>query len=388
MDYALSHCPGRTWILTQAINQGQLVSTSDGEHGSLATFLSSKYACINNRDNGGSGSSKSDEPSLPSTSSPRTNPATSRTTSEKRPIYTGALWPVFYQPSPPPKLPLQPGELKILYSGLHSLQRLMEENNILPLICGDSRVSEESEEQKEVRSIFIKALVGPLLPIQQSKVLSALDSSPRPRMMAMRLLTLQGGAAKNLPLLVEHCPALASSLLIKALVPPPSVTPLSSTQPRATSSPRHISSESQTGLNVEGLLFSSPLKGECLDPSSSRAGCDEPQGMPSSLETQSPPLALAGSSAVTRGPSFLSTTPTLVPRGMQCELLDILAKTSLSLHGMEVVNKLTSVIDLPNDFLRDYISNCIRSCMGTADKYVQSRLVRLVCVFLQVRDEL
>jgi hypothetical protein len=62
--------------------------------------------------------------------------------------------------------------------------------------------------------------------------------------------------------------------------------------------------------------------------------------------------------------------------------LDALTAAKPSLRSLELVNKLATTVSLPPLFLPEFASSKLRACYAVQDKYLQQRLVRLVCVFL------
>lgn len=64
------------------------------------------------------------------------------------------------------------------------------------------------------------------------------------------------------------------------------------------------------------------------------------------------------------------------------QYLEALVSIEVNKHSMEVVSRLTDSVELPAETLHAYISHCIKSCESIQDKYDQSRMVRLVCKFL------
>ncbi|TNN08008.1 CCR4-NOT transcription complex subunit 11 isoform 6 [Schistosoma japonicum] len=90
-------------------------------------------------------------------------------------------------------------------------------------------------------------------------------------------------------------------------------------------------------------------------------------------------------------PNFINRNPVIAIEVLQLlisspkrdEYLNALLKMEVTVQSIEVVNRLSTKIALPTEFIQNYISNCLSFCYSVHDKFYQMRHVRLVCVLLQ-----
>ncbi|CDW77476.1 UNKNOWN [Stylonychia lemnae] len=62
---------------------------------------------------------------------------------------------------------------------------------------------------------------------------------------------------------------------------------------------------------------------------------------------------------------------------------DALSTMKLSPNTLEVFNRLSNVVELPQEFIQVFLKNCMNQCINSIDTKVnKNRMVRLVCVFL------
>ncbi|GMI33489.1 hypothetical protein TeGR_g12491 [Tetraparma gracilis] len=71
------------------------------------------------------------------------------------------------------------------------------------------------------------------------------------------------------------------------------------------------------------------------------------------------------------------------PLPTPASFLSPLLSLDLSLRSLDVISRLALAAPLPEDFVSLAVSKCVSAAELERDKHRQSRLVRLVCVFLQ-----
>eukprot|EP00347_Sterkiella_histriomuscorum_P008145 403346208 len=63
---------------------------------------------------------------------------------------------------------------------------------------------------------------------------------------------------------------------------------------------------------------------------------------------------------------------------------DVLSSMKLSSNSIEVFNRLSNTVELPQEFIQVFLKNCMGQCINSKESKVnKNRMVRLVCVFLQ-----
>ena len=200
-----------------------------------------------------------------------------------------------------------------------------------------------------MQELLKKAFVTSLTPSQQQLVLAAM----RDDLHSLHPFTI-GLTPERFPELVENNPVIATEILLlfmKASL---------------------LSNTTNSSTSEEGSERSSSLKTPSTSSSSS-----------STANTLTSLTKAAGSKDAKEASSEGGGTLAEVSGATITDYFAVLVNMEVSVHSLEVVNRLTTTVELPSEFLHNYVSNCIQTCFNYKEKYMQNRLVRLVCVFLQ-----
>lgn len=73
----------------------------------------------------------------------------------------------------------------------------------------------------------------------------------------------------------------------------------------------------------------------------------------------------------------------MTPQAQITDYYDALSNMKISIHKIEVFNKLSNLVELPHEFILVFLKSCMRQCKESNEsKQARLRLVRLICVFL------
>ena len=194
----------------------------------------------------------------------------------------------------------------------------------------------------QARELLLSATQAPLSPPSQQELASQLKTSFSVETIKsiVRPAQLSG--------LVENNPLVATELLLRLLSPADS-----------------SSSEGGGGSEAAANGGSSSAKAVAQSPSSAT------------------PTAAAATASDANGNETTAASSSSSSALSVEDYLSTLSTMELSLHSIDVVNRLATVTTLPTGFFSKFINYCITSCENIKDKYMQNRLVRLVCVFVQ-----
>eukprot|EP00300_Choanocystis_sp_HF-7_P030943 c39962_g1_i1.p1 GENE.c39962_g1_i1~~c39962_g1_i1.p1 ORF type:complete len:436 (+),score=61.68 c39962_g1_i1:128-1435(+) len=90
-------------------------------------------------------------------------------------------------------------------------------------------------------------------------------------------------------------------------------------------------------------------------------------------------------------PAVINSNPEVAAQFILCvaltplapRYLPVLLSMDISLHSLEIVDRLVRAVELPREFMQLFVAHCISACYRNEDTQNRHRLVRIVCVFLQ-----
>ena len=188
--------------------------------------------------------------------------------------------------------------------------------------------------------------------------------------------------------------------------PPPSTSSSSSTS--STSAPLPFDVLLECMQRAQRIHLSSNERHAVIDALTSSPALTDALLQHGGLGPQHLPLIIEKNPTVAVAFLHSILSPPLATPALSSLMLSPLLQLDLSLHSMEVVNRLATSSSpsssssspssssptpsspspsgpslLPPDFLSLYLHHALECCRALRDKYAQSRMVRLVCVFLQ-----
>jgi hypothetical protein len=208
-------------------------------------------------------------------------------------------------------------------------------------------------EEAMIRELFLRSFQSPLTPQQLQSLIARVESDSA----LIQLAEAGGILPTKLPELVENNPMVAAAFVGISL------RCRGDDSRSGSRSNTSASSSSASGIGgYLGVLLDTPLSLQLLD-------------VVNRLISTSHVLA-ADCTGTGLSSAHSSPTKRSAPDSQSIPLVGVSPSASSS-------ELLRADFCLPLDFVPQFVSRCIRCCDANKDRYLQARLVRLVCVFLQ-----